>query len=418
MDLARKTWIRISLLNLMIVAFLGVVLRYKINFSLPWIDQKKLLHGHSHFAFSGWITQTLMILMLGWLEDQTSQNQFYRYRWLLFWNLFTAYGMLISFPIQGYAFFSILFSTISIFVSYAFALMFWSDINEVSSKSLSKQCFKIALLGNIFSSVGPFSLAYMIATKNLHQNLYLASVYFFLHFQYNVWFFFVIMGLVVDSMVKMGLSKRRLSWVFILFALAAAPTYLLSVLWWPLGVLPYLITILAVICQLVAWGIMIGVIMQNWSQLNSLTSPFTRFMFILAGIALTLKLLLQTGSVEPSLSKLAFGFRPIVIGYLHLVLLGIITIFMLAWLDKNQMIKNHRTARAGLLIFVCGIMVNEGLLMIQGLADMQYFAIPCINILLFLVAVILFSGAALIFFSQFSQYMIRITKKAEGIAEF
>ena len=48
-------WLRISLFNLMLVAFLGMILRYKILFSLPFLDQKHLLHAHSHFAFSGWV---------------------------------------------------------------------------------------------------------------------------------------------------------------------------------------------------------------------------------------------------------------------------------------------------------------------------------------------------------------------------
>lgn len=385
----------------MIVAFLGVVLRYKINFSLPWIDQKKLLHGHSHFAFAGWITQALMFLMIGWLQDQNSENQFQRYRWLLLSNLLTAYGMLISFPIQGYAFFSILFSTLSIFVSYVFAYMFWTDLNKLSGKSISHSWFKLALLGNAISSLGPFSLAYMMATRNVQQNLYLASVYFFLHFQYNVWFFFSAMGLALHKLVKMGLPGRPLSLVFTFFALAAVPTYLLSVLWWPLGQAAYNITVLAVICQLLAWAIMIKYLLQHWSAINQSVPSFTRIMFILACCALTIKLLLQTGSVLPALSKLAFGFRPIVIGYLHLVLLGMITLFILAWLYKNQILSNERRTKTGLSIFICGILINEGLLMVQGVADLQYFEIPYINLLLFFAALILFTGAALIFFSLF-----------------
>jgi hypothetical protein len=402
MNSSRKTWIRISLLNLLIVAFLGAVLRYKINFSLPWIDQKKLLHGHSHFAFAGWITQTLMILMIGWLQDQTSQNQFQRYRLLLLSNVLTAYGMLISFPIQGYAFFSILFSTLSVFVSYVFAYMFWKDLSRLSETSIVHSWFKVALLGNAISSIGPFSLAYMMATRNVHQNLYLASVYFFLHFQYNVWFFFSAMGLALHKLVKMGLPERPLSFVFTFFALAAVPTYLLSVLWWPLGLTTYIMTILAVICQLLAWAIMVKYILQHWSAITQSVSSFTRIMFILACSALTIKLLLQTGSVVPSLSKLAFGFRPIVIGYLHLVLLGIMTLFILAWLYRTEVLFNNQRTRASLSIFIAGILINEALLMIQGIADIQYLDVPYTNLLLFFAAIILFTGAALIFFSHFS----------------
>ena len=61
MKVAMQTgkWIRICLLNLFLVALLGVVLRYKIAFSLPFIDQRNLLHAHSHFAFAGWISQSI-----------------------------------------------------------------------------------------------------------------------------------------------------------------------------------------------------------------------------------------------------------------------------------------------------------------------------------------------------------------------
>ena len=44
-----------------------------------------------------------------------------------------------------------------------------------------------------------------------------------------------------------------------------------------------------------------------------------------------MKLSLQMVSVVPSLSTLTVGFRPIVIGYLHLVLLGVITIFLIGY---------------------------------------------------------------------------------------
>ena len=106
-----QKWIRICFLNLLIVALLGVALRYKIAFSLPIINQKHLLHGHSHFAFSGWITQILMVLMIHQFSQKSKQDYFKKFNYLLWGNLITAYGMLISFPLQGYGLFSISFST-------------------------------------------------------------------------------------------------------------------------------------------------------------------------------------------------------------------------------------------------------------------------------------------------------------------
>src|SRR5580765_6248297 len=99
-----RRWLQISFLNLLIVAFIGVILRYKIAFSLPFIDQRYLLHGHSHFAFAGWITQVLMVLLVQYLSQHKGDKVFTEYRWLLYGNLITAYGMLVFFPLQGYGF--------------------------------------------------------------------------------------------------------------------------------------------------------------------------------------------------------------------------------------------------------------------------------------------------------------------------
>ena len=76
-------WIRISLFSLLVVAGIGCILRYKILYSLPWVDQKHLLHAHSHFAFSGWITQALMAFMVAHLGKQNGANMFQKFRWLL-----------------------------------------------------------------------------------------------------------------------------------------------------------------------------------------------------------------------------------------------------------------------------------------------------------------------------------------------
>src|SRR5215472_3087683 len=140
---ARK-WLQISLFNLMLVASIGVILRYKIAFSLPFIDQKYLLNGHSHFAFAGWITQALMTLLVACLSEQSGGNLFPKYRWLLIANLITAYGMLLTFPFVGYAFPSIVFSTLSIFVSYAFSFIYWRDIKKVAIRNPANSWFKVA----------------------------------------------------------------------------------------------------------------------------------------------------------------------------------------------------------------------------------------------------------------------------------
>src|SRR5579872_7200056 len=54
-----RRWSALSLLNFVIVSILGILLRYKIAFPWPAVNYKFLLHAHSHFAFSGWLSTAL-----------------------------------------------------------------------------------------------------------------------------------------------------------------------------------------------------------------------------------------------------------------------------------------------------------------------------------------------------------------------
>ena len=202
MEFQIRRWLQVSFFNLLLVSLLGSLLRYKIAFSFPLLDQKYLLHSHSHFAFAGWITQALMALMVQWLSQYKGSGVYKKYRWLLYANLITAYGMLIFFIVEGYAFWSILFSTLSIFVSYSFAILFWKDLRTLEHKTISSYWYKAALIFSVVSSAGAFSLAFMMANKVIHEKWYLGAVYFFLHFQYNGWFFFSGMGLLFSVMEK------------------------------------------------------------------------------------------------------------------------------------------------------------------------------------------------------------------------
>ena len=171
MSISLQRWLRIALFNLLIIAGIGIILRYKIVYPLPFIDQKNLLHAHSHFAFSGWITQALMALMVAYLSTTYGQVVFKRYRWILYANLVTSYGMLFSFPFEGYGKFSISFSTLCIITNYIFAIRFWKDLNNIPGSNIGHHWFKAALIFNVISSFGAFALAYMMATDRKSTRL-------------------------------------------------------------------------------------------------------------------------------------------------------------------------------------------------------------------------------------------------------
>lgn len=386
-------WQRLSFFNLFLVSCLGVTLRYKILFPLPIVDQKFLLHAHSHFAFAGWITQILMTFIIKYLYDANAQIAMRKYQWLLFANVISAYGMLISFPFEGYGAISITFSTLSIFVSYAFAFFVWRDLNRLAQKNISHKWFKAALAFNAISSLGAFSLAFMMATKTIDPNSYLAAIYFFLHFQYNGWFFFACIGLLYVHIIKNNLVSllKNSNAIFWLFFSAAIPAYLLSVLWLNMPIWLYTLIVAAVLIQSLGFVFFLQAILKNKRAVIQTVSKPVKILWLLVLIALTIKLSLQLVSVIPSLSQLTTGFRPIVIGYLHLVLLGVITIFLIGYFAAANAVYS-KVFFKGVTIFVTGIIINEVLLMIQGITAITYLPVPYINEMLLGAALVLFSG--------------------------
>ncbi len=399
-------WIRIAFFNLLIVSILGFLLRYKIAFSLPWLDQKNVLHSHSHFAFSGWVTQALMVLLIYYLSRKLGDKIFARYRWLLYANLITSYGMMICFIIQGYAVYSIIFSTLSIVVSLFFAVYVWKDLNKIPGQAVSHLWFRWGLIFSVISALGPFSLAYQMTAKLANQDWYLASVYYYLHFQYNGWFLFAGMGLLTDQFAGVKTAQKTLRNAFYLFCAACIPAYFLSVLWLPVAGSIYYLLLAAVVAQLVGWTLILDVVRKNIALVGEQYSRFGKVLLLLSAIAFAIKLVLQSGSIHPGLSQLSYGFRPIIIGYLHLVLLGVTTIFIIGYILSLHLVQVSKTVIWGTSIFVAGVIINELLLMVQGVAALSYQIVPHIQILLFAAAVILMLGLLILFMGSMKRQII------------
>ncbi|HSN47528.1 MAG TPA: hypothetical protein VLR29_02090 [Flavobacterium sp.] len=392
MLLNTKFWLKISLLNLCIVAALGVLMRYKIGFEFPYLDQKHLQHSHSHFAFAGWLGHTLMVLMVFFLQTKINDFKGNRYKNLIIFNLVCSYGMLVSFIIEGYGLFSIILSTASILVSYVFGYRFIKDLKLLDDDFLAKSWFKAAIFFNIISSLGTFYLAYMMASKNVVQDWYLSSIYYYLHFQYNGWFFFACMGLAFGFLNLLKSEHSFYETSFKLFAIACVPAYFLSTLWLDLPLWIYVITVIAAIIQVFAWFKFLVILLKTRKNALENFSPLLRYLLLFVSFALSIKIILQLGTTIPFVSNLAFEFRPIVIAYLHLVLLAIITLFILFYIYANHLIFISKKIKYGILLFSVGVLLNEIVLAVQGLASLSYTTIPYVNEILFGVAIILFIG--------------------------
>ena len=392
-------WIKFSLLNLFIVALLGVLMRYKIGFDFPYLSQKNIQHAHSHFAFAGWITHSIYVLLIYFITNRVANNNLKQYHKLLILNLICSYGMLISFFTTGYSFISIGLSTLTIINNCFLAYYLFNDFKKLGAYHPSIAWFKTAIWFNLISSVGTFYLAYMMASRNFNENWYLASVYFYLHFQYNGFFTFSCIGLAINKLPKFLPDYKYNKIIFVLFFTSCIPAYFLSTLWANLPLWLYIIVVIAAFVQLLAWNIFARDIRKSLKN-NHQLPRFAKFMFMFVSLAFSVKLLLQLGSTIPEISHLAFGFRPVVIAYLHLVLLAVISVFLLAYFLTTQLIQTDRKTVIAMSVFLIGVFLNEMALAVQGVTAFSYIPIKHINEILFAIALILLAGALMIVLSQ------------------
>lgn len=372
----RSFWLKFSIFNFVIVALLGVIMRYKILYALPFLDQKHLQEAHSHFAFYGWITSAIYVLILHYLSKVNPEIHLKKYENLIIINLAASFFMLGTFIYGGYFWASILGSTVALLCSFVFCFFFYKDAHKIEDSS--KVWFLAGLFFAVISSLGVFNLGYMKMSGNISQDLYLASEYYYLHFQYNGFFIFSCIGLLLFSLKEAGAEitkpeNNRLFWLMFIGCLIGVG---LSLLWMKIPTAIFVVIIIATIAQTVGAVLLYLFVKKSWINLVLKWSPMQRFVLLFAGFAFAVKTALQLGSNIPAVNQFAFGFRNVVIAYLHLVLLMCIATFLVNQILATNFFTITKQLLLGLKLLLIGIFLNEFILGLMGVFSIKYIAIP------------------------------------------
>ena len=370
----QKKWFNIVLGNFLVAAIMGATLRFAFVEEIPWLKFRYFLHGHSHLAMLGWVYLALFILLLhNFLDPERRRKRKYAY---LFWAAqASVIGMTIAFPIQGYAALSITFSTIHILVSYLFAYHFLRDLSaEDRSPSIACWFIRAAIFFMILSTLALWAIGPILAFGQRGSAWYYMAVQFFLHFQFNGWFMFAVLGLffkfLEDKAIPAPLTGAR--WFFRILFAANFATYALAVAWAKplLGI--FLVNSLGVTLQLAALFFFIPIVWKNRSKiLAALRLPegsfqWPYYLLPLAFHAFLLKIIMQTAVVIPAVAKVAYTIRNFVIGFMHLILLLVVSVALLAFARQARLIGRNRSINIGLALLVGGMLLSEALLFLQG----------------------------------------------------
>ncbi|HHO56065.1 MAG TPA: hypothetical protein ENK21_06720 [Trueperaceae bacterium] len=363
-------WSKASLFFLFMIAFIGSSLRAVYFIKLP-LKYQNLIHAHSHTAFQGWI-YTLTILLISSLYLSQSQIKKGRYP-LQFWlTVLVIVGVLVSFSLQGYGLFSIIFSTIFGFMNYWFIFGFLrqtKDFTDELRQSISLHFIKTGLWLGLLSSLLPFGIGFLAAKDLKATEAYPSLIYTFLHLQYNGWFLFVALGLFFKLLenAQIPFSKKMASRFYLFFAIAVLPAISLSFLGTSFRNYIILPAYFAAIMQIIGLGfffLTLKPILKKWMCQKNIWFK----LFISASlVSFFLKISLQSLSILPQLEQYAFKNKNVVLAYLHLSLIGVLSFMLIAILIDLKWLSINWLSKIGLSSFLAGFVITELILALGGL---------------------------------------------------
>lgn len=394
-DLKTKTII--AFVYFLLAAVFGLLMRISFVENLGF-NYKYFLHTHSHIALLGWL-YNLALIFIEYYFFKGETKKFNRIFWV---SQITFLGMLFSFPFQGYAFWSITFSTLYLFASYWLII----EIFRSSNKFKDKVEYKLLRMGGLFlflSSIGPFALGAIMAKAMQDSIWYSLSIYWFLHFLFNGFFYTIFLSLLLHEVQKrVNISGKRIKWVYYLTVFSIIPLYAE----FAIEVIPsnwvILLAFLSSSVQLVSILLIFKELRLFLFQVSNLIN---RSLLGLSLLALLLKVVFQLFASFPMLYQMVFNSKStLVIGYLHMVMLGMFSLFFIWLLIEFKVIRLNLIFKLGIIIFLSGVLLSELVLFTQGAANYFWqYSLSNYYVLLYSVSALMPVGIFVMLLSLFQR---------------
>lgn len=333
-----KKYATIPLGYFFIVSLLGLLLRFFFVTPIPF-NFEHLLHAHSHVALLGWLYLGMTLLIYRVFLKGTAKPKLHRSIFIVHNVCFL--GMLIAFPIQGYALYSIAFSCLYLLSSYWFTWFIVHSVQPKEKKRFSYKLIKTALFFLVISSLGTWAVGPISATVGTHSFWFNDALYFFLHFLYSGFFFLSLISVLFRILEnkKLQFKQEKTDQLYVYLNLGVILSYFLSVLWTKPPVVFYVLGIAGALFQIRGYLLLFKLLCPLINKLKSIFGKFGYGLIKMAGALLIIRVLMQLGSGIPYFAELAFKFRDFIIGYLHMVFLGIITPILWLFFRHFKMIQ-------------------------------------------------------------------------------
>jgi hypothetical protein len=358
-----RIWFIFALVDLFAAALIGVLLRTIYLVEIPFVRFRPWLHGHSHTALLGWLFIGTVVCLL---HNGGRGSITPRIRNLLAGLQVAVVVMLIGFPLWSYNVVTITASIFHMVLAFAILSILWRTSRSWPRRG-SGSLTRLAVIMFIASMLGILAIGPIMATGNQGKEIYYWAVQFFLHFQFNGWFWFAAMAMGARWAERQGFALRIDKTTLALWVISAILTYALAIAW--SEPLPAVFATVSVAVALQVWAAWrtFRILVRMHSVAYERIPQAARILIGVALVCMALKVLVQASVAVPSIAVMALTIRHFVMGFVHMNTLGVMTMLLCAyailqgWFDLGR-----RGIRWGLGLVVAGIIASEILLLSQG----------------------------------------------------
>jgi hypothetical protein len=257
--------------------------------------------------------------------------------------------------------------------TYVFAYFFYKK-NENKHKYPATTGFAGAgVIFMLVSSLSPWALGPIMVFLGKKSIWYNLDIYFYLHFQYNGWFFMALLALLIYLFERKGIEipetiwKKSLLWIFS----GVFWGYITNTLWIDLPLYFNIIALASVFME--AWGlwILFRYLKKHFHRLE--LPPFRSFIFKWLVFAVFIKVGLQFLASCPYYANLAYAVRDMVIGYIHWVMLALFSVGLLFISGQLDVFQYHKKT---FLFYFAGMLSMILSVWVRGVMIWQKIPVP------------------------------------------
>lgn len=362
-SLMKKHYFIFPFVNLFLAALLGLLLRAIYVFPDLEFNFLYIMHGHSHVAMLGWVYMMIYLLFIWFFALKTGKdNQFYK---KLFWiTQIAVFGMLVFFPIQGYAAASIGFSTLHILCSYAFVIRLWKK--NKAKRGMERLLLKTSLTFMVLSTLGVWCLGPAVGLLGKTSAFYQIAIQFFLHFQFNGWFLFALLTLFVHILYRDKVPKNT-KWLYASLVLSVFLTFALPLSWYLDFSFLHVVNGIGAAIQFGVFAIFILNGTQTVKPSVKKSEWTVRWVKWFALLSLALRFLFQLFTLSVAIAEHAHVIRHWTVGFIHLNMVGVFSGFFVWILLSEKIMRINLSLKMGAVFFFGAYVLTELVLFGEGL---------------------------------------------------